>query len=409
MSANPIPAPSDDPALQPVALPVAEIEAVCSKHSILCGEPDSLDRFLRALHTDKHLAMDFWSLVARLTDRNPAADSGLLLAAIVQGVVGRSLDEVSASNPLAQLQLRELSGLLAGEDVETPLPPRPVQSARPPEIRSHFRDAVPRRGGVPPPRSSSDSTAPTRLVLRTDTPFAAALDLNPREREREPDPDPQPPEPPIAVPPAAYAETSEHNASVSPKLLGGILLALAATGILLYHSNRKRFSTSIRTQYTAALAGRNHTVAPSATSINGDQSFAVNLKPAAVPANPNAPLAPRNAPSAAPIAAALPPHDTATRQPRADAQIVVPEALMRQNLISSRVPIFPQGATGSVVIQAIVTARGTVEPLDVVSGDPALAHAAMAAAATWRYRPYRQNGVPINVSTTISISVDGND
>jgi protein TonB len=82
---------------------------------------------------------------------------------------------------------------------------------------------------------------------------------------------------------------------------------------------------------------------------------------------------------------------------------------MKQNLISSRVPIFPSGASGSVVVAAIVTARGTVEPVRVVSGNPALAQPAMAAVATWHYRPYLQNGVPVNVSTTISVDSTGND
>lgn len=410
MSANPIPAPSDDSALQSAALPIAEFEAVCVKHSIACCEPDSFGRFMRMLHADKHFAMDFWSLVARLIDRVPSVGSGPLLTAIVHGVTGHSLEEVSASGRAAQLQLKELIGLLAGEDVQTPLPPRPVQSAHPSNLRAHLpRNAVPRRSAVPPPqpahRPNSDSSADSidHLVPRTDTPFAAAMDRN--LREREPGPDPQEPEPLIAIP-LASAEENAPASSVSRNLLGGILLTLAA-GVLLYHSNWKRLSASLRIQYAAALASRNHPTAQSAASINADHfnpgAAPTTQQPA--PTNPNPPqaLVPYNAPSAAP-----PPRNANTRQPHAEAQIVVPEALMRQNLISSRVPIFPPGA-GPVVIEAIVTARGTVEPLRVVTGDPALARPALAAAATWRYRPYLQDGIPINVSTTISIDASGNN
>src|ERR1700727_613137 len=84
---------------------VEKIEAVCSKHSIPSGEPDSLERFVDALRDDKHLAMDFWSLVARLPDQDPT----YLLAAIVQSVTGRNLDDVNASSTTQRLLVREIA------------------------------------------------------------------------------------------------------------------------------------------------------------------------------------------------------------------------------------------------------------------------------------------------------------
>jgi outer membrane biosynthesis protein TonB len=201
-------------------------------------------------------------------------------------------------------------------------------------------------------------------------------------------------------------------------MLVGAFLLLAAAGVLLYHGNWKRIRTSIRTQYAAVLAGRNHAAAPRATSIDGRQgALTLNPRPSpttrqpAAPPSPNPPqpvARPIVHPVAVPHTVASTPRDLANSKPQPAATVVVPEALMRRNLVSSRVPIFPAGAAGPVVIQAIVTARGTVEPLRVVTGDPALAHAAMVAAATWRYRPYLQNGVPVNVSTTISVDAAGN-
>ena len=424
MSANPIPAPNDDSALRPI--PVGEIEAVCSKHSIPCGEPDSLERFILALRDNKHLAMDFWSLVARLTDRYPSADSGPLLAAIVQGVTGRSLDDVKASGTAQQLLVREIAGLLAGEDVQPPLPPRPVQSARPSDLSHNgpFRlDAVPRRGAVPPPPSAPQPTDEPRLLLRSETPFAAARERN--LREREPDHAPSEPELEIAIPLAAYAEENADGDSLWRKLAIVLLLLAAVGGALLYHSNWRRLGSSIHARYAAVLARRNHPAAPSSASINGDQA---TPNPPAVPATPQPAYAPQNpnpqpvaaSPNAKPVApqkpspvavatTTPPPDDTATRMPYADTGIAVPETVMRQHLVSSRVPVFPTGANGPVVIQAIVTARGTVEPLRVVSGDPALRQAAMAAVTSWQYRPYLRNGVPVDVSTTISVDSTGND
>lgn len=396
MSANSIPTPDWSRPAHRFRTP---IKAVCARHGIPCGSPDALAQFLPALIADKHLAMDFWSLIARLTDRpgSDFADPDCLLADIVEVITGQNLADARAAGPSQQILIGKLAAMLAGEDTLEPVAAAP-----------------------PVPHSSRDGDHHPPLVLRYEPPFAAAMDRSIRERES--DLSPQPPEPPIATPFVAFAEASEHSASVLPKLVGGILLGLAAGGVLLlYHGNWTRLGTSIHTQYAAAVAKNNHATAQTATSISGGQgNFTVNPaasptepQPAAAPSNP-VPPEPVTPQKPTPIAVATivpPPKDTAalTRQPHTDAQIVVPEALMRQNLVSSRVPIFPQGATGPVVIQAIVTAGGTVEPLRAVSGDPALAHAAMAAAAAWRYRPYLQNGVPVNVSTTISIGAAGNE
>jgi TonB family protein len=423
---------------QPVSdsgFPVGQIEAVCFKHSIPCGDPDSLERFVRALHDDKYLAMDFWSLVARLTDQHQSAEPNYLLIAIVEGVTGHGLDDVNASSTTQRLLVRQIAGLLAGEDVQTPLPPRPVQSVRPSNPSDHIgpfrRDAVPRRGAVPPPPSapnpSTEEPEQPRLVLRTDTPFAAAMDRSLREREPDHSPPEPESEPQIAIPLAAYAEETADGASVSRKLVGGILLALGVGGILLYHNNWKRLGASIHTQYAAVLARSSSAAAPSAASINGNQrNFTTNPStspptplPTSAPENPNPrPIAaapdakPINPQKPAPVAVAAsvapPPGDRVNPTPHAEAQVEVPESEMKQNLVSSRVPIFPTGANGTVVIQAVVTTRGTVEPVRVVSGNPALAHAAMVAVATWHYRPYMQDGMPVNVSTTISVDSAGN-
>lgn len=96
-------------------------------------------------------------------------------------------------------------------------------------------------------------------------------------------------------------------------------------------------------------------------------------------------------------------------EPRAEPRADVPASQMRQYLISSRIPIYPPGAHGTVVIQAIVTARGTVEPIRVISGSPELRQAALDAVSTWRYRPYLVNGVPVDVSTTIAVNSTGYD
>jgi TonB family protein len=94
--------------------------------------------------------------------------------------------------------------------------------------------------------------------------------------------------------------------------------------------------------------------------------------------------------------------------PGAGEPMRVSRQVMEAHIISAPVPIYPEAARaglieGRVVIQAIVSKRGYVRRVHVVSGDPALRESAVAAIATWRYRPYLANGEPVDVSTQIAV------
>jgi TonB family protein len=72
-------------------------------------------------------------------------------------------------------------------------------------------------------------------------------------------------------------------------------------------------------------------------------------------------------------------------------------------------PVYPAEARrmhveGSVVINAVVTAEGKVDQLELVSGDARLTPAAIEAVRQWRYTPYSLNGKPISKQTRITIS-----
>lgn len=71
-------------------------------------------------------------------------------------------------------------------------------------------------------------------------------------------------------------------------------------------------------------------------------------------------------------------------------------------------PIYPAIARinhiqGTVVIEAVISKQGLVEQAHVVGGQPMLAEAAMEAVRRARYQPYRLNGEPVEVETTIHI------
>src|SRR5260370_36889104 len=52
-----------------------EVVAICATHDIPYGSRECLAGFMRALHENKHLAMEFWSLVSRRTRERPVQDS----------------------------------------------------------------------------------------------------------------------------------------------------------------------------------------------------------------------------------------------------------------------------------------------------------------------------------------------
>jgi TonB family protein len=86
----------------------------------------------------------------------------------------------------------------------------------------------------------------------------------------------------------------------------------------------------------------------------------------------------------------------------------VPADVMERLLIRKIDPAYPEAARranlqGVVVLDAVVSADGTVINLHPVSGPDALVSAAMDAARWWRFRPYRARGEPATVETTLSV------
>ena len=81
-----------------------------------------------------------------------------------------------------------------------------------------------------------------------------------------------------------------------------------------------------------------------------------------------------------------------------------------QGLLIRRVqPTYPQLARqariqGTVVLQAEISKTGDIINLQVVSGHPMLAPAALDAVKQWKYKPYILNGEPVEVDTQITVN-----
>jgi protein TonB len=59
---------------------------------------------------------------------------------------------------------------------------------------------------------------------------------------------------------------------------------------------------------------------------------------------------------------------------------------------------------GVVVLTAVIDKVGNIQNLQVVSGHPMLAPAAIEAVKQWRYKPFLLNGQPLEVETTVTVT-----
>jgi len=59
---------------------------------------------------------------------------------------------------------------------------------------------------------------------------------------------------------------------------------------------------------------------------------------------------------------------------------------------------------GTVILQAQISKTGDIENLQLISGHPMLAPAAIEAVKQWKYKPYLLNGEPVEVETQVQVN-----
>ncbi len=99
-----------------------------------------------------------------------------------------------------------------------------------------------------------------------------------------------------------------------------------------------------------------------------------------------------------------PPQAAAPAKPLAQS-----EGVMAARLVRRVQPDYPRIAqlmhlAGTVRLRAIIGTDGTVQQLEVLSGNPVLARAAVEAVRQWRYEPTRLDGRPVEVETSITVT-----
>jgi len=98
-----------------------------------------------------------------------------------------------------------------------------------------------------------------------------------------------------------------------------------------------------------------------------------------------------------------------TPEPAPVKRIRVASGVAEANLIHDVPPQYPPEAgreriEGTVVLLAVIGTDGCVQDVQVVSGLPILAQAAIEAVKQWRYKPYLSNGVPVEIDSRITIN-----
>ena len=79
-----------------------------------------------------------------------------------------------------------------------------------------------------------------------------------------------------------------------------------------------------------------------------------------------------------------------------------------QSLLEKKVqPEYPSDAKhiqGTVVLKAIIDTEGNISNLQLISGHPMLAPAAIEAVKQWKYKPYLLNSEPVEVETNVTVN-----
>ncbi|HKH99657.1 MAG TPA: energy transducer TonB [Candidatus Sulfotelmatobacter sp.] len=96
-------------------------------------------------------------------------------------------------------------------------------------------------------------------------------------------------------------------------------------------------------------------------------------------------------------------------------RVRVSQGVMERLIIKKVQPDYPPDAIeqhiqGVVVLKVNIDKQGNVYKVELISGHPLLAPAAIAAVRQWKYKPYLLNGTPVEVETQaqVNFTLSGN-
>ena len=469
---------------------VRKFRAICVLHDVQIGSRRDLPGFLRKLMEDRPLAMDFWKLIGKLSNREGGelADDEML-AVIVEGVTGGEALEDDAEQ---KRTVEDLRAMLAGVDIQSPIEncSGPVPSDEPlPQPLNSINVTTPDheadRTGVIPPATSLPQVNETLLRHELSSIVKEYFDnIDKRISRLEPhsdeatstmtpvgaptyrsieDPSPEAMEEPrlrpvntsrLVLEPVAPTENPslafKSDSSERIPLEGysepeGFGRAIAALVIVLVLAGGAfagfRYRVPLRKEFVTAsqiIQQKIQQIRVKKTSEDRSAPTASVLQtqpPAEQPpsqntstqpqANSDFAISPPQAPPVKPQPATsvvgesssgrkeVTNHDQALDNTLSSADeagaVRVNPAVMEANLIVSRVPVYPEVAKekrveGIVVMQVIISRQGTVRRVHVLEGDSRLRAAAIESVYKRQYTPYRLDGEPVEVVTTVTVN-----
>ncbi|MBZ5641504.1 MAG: TonB family protein [Acidobacteriia bacterium] len=142
------------------------------------------------------------------------------------------------------------------------------------------------------------------------------------------------------------------------------------------------------------------------------KSMAEAAPPAALPSPKpemiaQLPASPATAPAQAPSPATAVP-EPAAHEPASRTGVLEPA-----QIVSRKSPVYPSsvraaGFFGSVELHFTIGVDGSVHDVNVVKGNPLLGRAATEAMQSWRYKPARRDGVPVESESSMTFVFDSN-
>lgn len=95
-------------------------------------------------------------------------------------------------------------------------------------------------------------------------------------------------------------------------------------------------------------------------------------------------------------------------QPRPKERLQISAPVQQAMLIRRVEPVYPPlgiqlRREGRVELHAIISTDGSIQSLEVITGDPLFIQSALNAVREWRYRPTILDGQPIEVDTHITV------
>jgi TonB family protein len=168
-----------------------KFRVICTMHGVEVGSRTNLPAFMQKLMEDRHLAMDFWALIGKLSAREGGELSDdQILAVVVESVTGGELSDEDAETKRI---VGDLRAMLSGVDIHGPgegqveLAPFPqneaaqLQDDR--EWRTHAAESSPKPSESP--RASTSGTVDGEATRPSALPSMPPLKLDEEFLRRE--------------------------------------------------------------------------------------------------------------------------------------------------------------------------------------------------------------------------------